>query len=82
MCSLEDLESFDVCQKLLTRDKNGKIALDGKKVLSKYPYCVWLGNLDEEKKANLEDEELRCAQELFEAFRAEEVEYPVRMTRY
>lgn len=33
--------------------------------------------MDDERKANIEDEEIRCAQELLEGYRAEEVEYPI-----
>ena len=34
---------------------------EGQKVISRYPYCISLGEWDEERKANVEDEEVRCA---------------------
>lgn len=50
---------------------------EGQKVISRYPYCISLGEWDEERKANVEDEEVRCAQELYEGFRGDEVEFAI-----
>ena len=80
MCTVEDMESFDVCQKLVFQNADGKLDPHNNincNVISSYPYYVCLGDIDEDKKAEVEDEEIRCAQELFEGFRAEEVEYPI-----
>lgn len=76
MVCFEDLQTFDVTTVLITKEDLLK-GFDGKRVVSKYAYCIGLGDLDEERKANIEDEEIRCAQELYEGYRAEEVEYPV-----
>ena len=63
MCCVEDQETFDVSQKVIAVDSDGALPDLGQnvKVISKYPYCISLGDLDEEKKANLEDEEVRSA---------------------
>ena len=76
MCCVEDQETFDISQKVIAEEVLPDLG-PSVKLISKYPYCISLGDLDEEKKANLEDEEVRSAQELYESYRAEEVEYPV-----
>ena len=59
MYCLENSETFDIVQKLIL--SSDEKALEGHRVVSKHAYCIFIGSLDEEKKAELEDEEIRCA---------------------
>ena len=89
MCCLEDQETFDVTQKLVRLNENQELedadnageadnAGDGRyKVISKFPYCISAGEMNDEKKAEAEDEEMRCAQEIYEGYLAQEIEYPI-----
>ena len=58
MCCVEEQREdgdFAVTQMLVDQSELPE------KVISKYPYCVSLGDMDEERKANVEDEEIRSA---------------------
>ena len=85
MCCIESTIDFGVTQKLVEQNALTEFTKNSTKnteesILSSYPYCISLGEMDEERKANVEDEEMRCAQELYEGYRADEVAYPVVKT--